>query len=72
MVFWGVTGSAEPARPLRVMLHSPGCGVGSNTFDPYGSYARFPSGVPSMCVRFPSDEPCVVGADLDRPPVTPG
>ena len=31
---------AEPARPLRVMLHSPGCGVGSNTFDPYGSYAR--------------------------------
>ena len=26
------------AHPIP--LHSPGCGVGSNTFDPYGSYAR--------------------------------
>ena len=31
-----------------MMLHSPGYGVGSNTFDPYGSCVRFPSGEPYL------------------------
>ena len=54
------------------MLHSPGYGVGSNTFDPYGSYARCTRVNPCMCAGFPSDEPCLVGADLDPPDAAPG
>ena len=49
---------AEHARLLRMMLHSSGRGIGSNTFDPYEN----------RCACH-LDEPCVVGADLDRPPV---